>query len=57
MTKKFEKKVITDKIVDTRMYRYIYETYADRAEIQRLPIGYLNTTKSISGWETVKIYQ
>lgn len=57
MTEQFLKKVISEKIVDTQKYRYAYETYPDRAEIQRLPISYLDTTKAINGWETVKVYQ
>lgn len=56
MTKKFEKKVINQKIVDTSKYRYIYEVYSNRAEIKRLPINYLDMTDAINGWETVKIY-
>lgn len=57
MTKEFLKKVIKEKIVDTPKYRYVYQPYPDRAEIQRLPIDCLDTTDAIDGWEIVKTYQ
>lgn len=57
MTKAFEKKVIEEKIVDTKNYRYVYNVYADHAEIKRLPIDYLDTTGALNGWETVKTYR
>lgn len=49
--------VISERIVDTRRYRYtIRERLSDGyAEILRIPLNYLGTTKSINGWKVVKI--
>lgn len=45
--------------VDTKKYRYIYESIANQgiAIIKRLPISELDTTDSITGWETVREYK
>ena len=57
MTKNFIDRVLKERIVDTRNYRYVVkECYnADEAwgEIRRLPIADLGTTAAIDGWETV----
>lgn len=51
MTKQFLKHVITESIVDTKMYRYIYNT--GNGNIERLPLGKLNTTYALTDWEVV----
>ena len=57
MTKAFIDRVLKERIVDTRNYRYIVaECYnVDEAwgEIRRLPINDLDTTAAIDAWETV----
>lgn len=53
MTKKFIDRVLAERIVDTKTYRYIAKQLDDRCEIQRLPIISLDTTAAIDGWETV----
>lgn len=57
MTKTFINRVLKERIVDTRNYRYVVkECYnIDEAweEIRRLPIEDLDTTAAIDGWETV----
>ena len=55
MKPEFIEKVIRERIVDTKAYRYIYKTFADHAEIQRIRISDLGTTAAINGWETVKV--
>lgn len=59
MTKKFENRVKKEMTVDTKKYRYIYECIANQgiAKIKRLPISELDTTDSITGWETVREYK
>ena len=58
MTKEFIKKVKLYGIVDTRKYRYVYRyAYSNSgftSWIDRLPIDWLDTTRAIDGWETVK---
>ena len=58
MTKDFEKRIMRERIVDTKQYRYIITEAHDAdkqwAEIKRLPISQLNTTAAIDGWETIK---
>lgn len=58
MTKSFESRIMNERIVDTRNYRYIVaDCYDDRtqwAEIRRLPIDKLDTTAANDGWETVR---
>lgn len=49
MTKTFIDKVLEERIVDTDKYRYI----VDADGIKRLPIEWLGTTKSLTGWETI----
>ena len=51
MKKDFIKKVIEQGIVDTKLFRYIYESNTN--EIKRLSIKDLDTTNAIDNWETV----
>lgn len=59
MTKEFAEKVMRERIVDTKKYRYTvkecHENNSQWAEIRRLPIEKLDTTAAIGEWETVKI--
>ena len=54
MTKKFIEKVRQQGIVDTRNYRYVYRVNAISAWIECLPIDWLDTTRAIDGWKTLK---
>ena len=47
MTKQFKIRVMSEKIVDTRKYRYVYA----EGKIQRLKLEYLNTTAALTEWE------
>lgn len=51
MTKQFLKRVVNESIVDTKMHRYIYNT--GNGNIERLPLGKLNTTYVLTDWEVV----
>lgn len=52
MTNKFYERVMKERTVDTRNYRY---TINEReGEIVRLRIEYLDTTRALNEWETVK---
>lgn len=52
----FVARVISERIVDTRRYRYIIKEHrCGYAEILRINLDYLGTTKSINGWKVVKI--
>ena len=57
MTKAFINRVLIERIVDTRNYRYIVEECYNAddqwQEIRRLPIDDLDTTAAIDGWEAV----
>lgn len=57
MTKTFITRVMFERIVDTRNYRYVakecYDHESNWLEIRRLPISDLDTTAAIDGWETV----
>lgn len=50
--KKFLEKVLHDRIVDTKQYRY--RVNESTGYIERIPIEYLNTTKALEEWEQVK---
>lgn len=54
MTKTFEQKVIRDRIVDTKTYRYRVHEYADHFDIERIALNKLDTTETINGWEVLK---
>lgn len=51
MTKQFLKRVITESAIDTKKYRYIYNT--GNGNIERLPLGKLNTTYALTDWKVV----
>ena len=56
MTTLFLKRIINEKIVDTRKYRYIYVTDIRESHtwIERIKLEYLGTTRSLEPWEIVK---
>lgn len=51
MTNKFLRRVVDESIIDTRKYRYTYN--AGNGNIERLPLGKLNTTYPLTDWEVV----
>lgn len=55
MKPEFIEKVIRERIVDTKSYRYVYKCFADHAEIRRIRISDLETTAAINGWNTVSV--
>ena len=57
LSNKFVGRVISERIVDTRRYRYIIRERLSNgcAEILRIPLDCIGTTKSIDGWKVVKI--
>lgn len=60
LKKDFEKRILAERIVDTKAYRYIVTDCHDSThqwqEIRRLPISKLDTTAALTDWETVKSY-
>lgn len=52
MTKQFLKRVVNESIVDTRKYRYTYNT--GNGNIKRLPLEKLNTTYALTDWKVVR---
>lgn len=50
--RKFLEKVLHDRIVDTKKYRY--RVNESTGYIERIPIEYLGTTKALEGWEQVE---
>ncbi len=57
MTKEFETRIKKERIIDTKIYRYVYECDFDKAVIKRLPIRELDTTAALTDWEIVKTYK
>lgn len=55
MTKTFENRIIRERSVDTKTYRYILVDTATTREIRRIRLDYLDTTAAIDGWELVKV--
>lgn len=51
MTNKFLRRVVDESIIDTRKYRYTYNT--GNGNIERLPLEKLNTTYALTDWEAV----
>lgn len=51
MTNQFLKRVISESAIDTKKYRYTYN--AGNGNIERLPLGKLNTTYVLTDWEVV----
>lgn len=56
MKKEFIEKVLNERLVDTKSYRYVAKVRFDgKQEIKRLRLEYLDTTKAIDGWEIVAV--
>lgn len=56
MKKEFIRKVLAERIVDTRNYRYVVREAYDginRYKIFRLPVRDLDTTEALTGWVAV----
>jgi len=53
MKKEFIEKVLRERIVDTKQYRYVAKVKDGKQYINRLPVADLDTTAAIDGWETV----
>lgn len=51
MTRKFFERVMKERVVDTKDYRYLID--AREGAIVRLKIEYLDTTRALDEWETV----
>ena len=57
MTKTFIERVKNERVVDTRKYRYTLDDVVGKTPcIKRLPIGDLDTTAAIDGWEVVATF-
>ena len=54
MTKAFEQKVINERIVDTKSYRYRVHEHADRFDIERIALDALDTCSAMTDWHIVK---
>jgi hypothetical protein len=57
MTKAFKERVIRERIVDTKNYRYCVKECGDCMKIIRIPFNMLDYTLScdIENWEVVEI--
>lgn len=59
MKKELRERILNERIVDTKNYRYIteecYNASEQWLEIRRLPLSNLDTTAAINGWETVEV--
>jgi hypothetical protein len=53
MKKDFIEKVLRERIVDTKQYRYVAKVKDGKQYINRLPVADLDTTSAIDGWKTV----
>jgi hypothetical protein len=51
MTKALIHRVMRELIVDTRKYRYKFDS--NNGQIRRIPLEYLDTTAALTEWETV----
>lgn len=51
MTRRLLERVIAESIVDTRKYRYTYNT--GNGNIKRLPLDKLDTTDALTDWEVI----
>lgn len=56
LSESFLKRVLNEKVVDTRRYRYALQEGWLFTDIVRLPIEYLGTTKVYEPWEVVCSY-
>lgn len=54
MKKSFEEKLLRERIVDTKQFRYVVEETPNALVIKRIPLEKLDTTAAIDGWEVIK---
>lgn len=57
MKKAFEQKVIRERIVDTKNYRYRMVERGYHQYMERIELTKLDTTAAITDWEIVKEYK
>lgn len=59
MNQNFIERLMHERCIDTRNYRYIvteeHDANSQWAEIKRLPLDKLDTTAALTDWETVKV--
>lgn len=53
LDKDFEWEIVTEGVVDTPDYRYVYRSYPDKPCIERIERRYLGTAAEEDSWETV----
>ena len=51
----FLRRVVSERMIDTELYRYAIFEKEDRALIRRIPIDELDTTAALTDWETVAV--
>jgi len=59
MTREFTERVLSERVVDTKTYRYAAKECGDDEkqwlEIRRIRLEKLGTTAALDDWETVKV--
>lgn len=51
----FRKRILDERCVETRKYRYIIAQEDQHVVIERLPLELIGTTKALDSWEIVEI--
>lgn len=51
----FRKRILDERRVETRKYRYIIAQEGEQVVIERLPLELIGTTKALDSWEIVEI--
>lgn len=51
----FRKRILDERCVETRKYRYIIAQENQHVVIERLPLELIGTTKTLDSWEIVEI--
>ena len=51
----FRKRILDERCVETRKYRYIIAKEDQHVVIERLPLELIGTTKALDSWEIVEI--
>lgn len=55
ITPNFRKRILDERCVETRKYRYIIAKEDQHVVIERLPLELIGTTKALDSWEIVEI--
>lgn len=55
ITPNFRKRILDERRVETRKYRYIIAQEGEQVVIERLPLELIGTTKALDSWEIVEI--